>query len=161
MSFYNNSFLSIWQDNPLWSSMPLLYDGFNVNLQLYAKGLAWSIDRKDLKKTFFYFLYVKKQKHIFNQCLSNVKSLIGEKLRAEPTIFSWKKISFSLKLLSGHFICNPALRLFEVLQGFSRTVKKLLFSTVYIRFYTDKTKIQGVFKNHKGTSLFFKDYNFM
>ena len=36
--------------------------------------------------------------HIFNQYLPNLKSLLWK-----PTTFSTEKISFSLKLLSGHF----------------------------------------------------------
>ena len=51
----------------------------------------------------------------FSQYLSNVKSLFADNLRAEKTTFSSEKISFSLKLLSGHFWGNPVLRLFEVL----------------------------------------------
>ena len=38
-----------------------------------------------------------------------------DKLRVEPTIFFIEKISFSLKLFSGHFMGYPSLRLSEVL----------------------------------------------
>ena len=38
-----------------------------------------------------------------------------DKSRVELTIFFIEKISFSLKLFSGHFMGNPSLRLSEVL----------------------------------------------
>ena len=47
---------------------------------------------------------------LFNQYLSNQKSLFVKNSRTESTIFS-----FSLKLLSGHFMGNPSLRMSEVL----------------------------------------------
>ena len=59
-------------------------------------------------KTFFYFLYVEYQKLsfqpiFFNWYLSNEKTAFVDKSRVEPTIFFIEKISFSLKLFSGHF----------------------------------------------------------
>ena len=50
----------------------------------------------------------------FNQFLFNVKNLFAYRLRAEQTTISTEKMSFSLKLLSGLFMGNPALRMFEV-----------------------------------------------
>ena len=63
---------------------------------------------KHLSKTFsiFYKLNSKKrsfQPIFFNWYLSNVKTALVDKLRVEPTIFFLEKISFSLKLFSGHF----------------------------------------------------------
>ena len=51
----------------------------------------------------------------FNWYLSNEKTAFVDKSRVEPTIFFIEKISFSLKLFSGHFMGNPSLRLSEVL----------------------------------------------
>ena len=39
----------------------------------------------------------------FNRYLSNEKTAFVDKSRIEPTIFFIEKISFSLKLFSGHF----------------------------------------------------------
>ena len=39
----------------------------------------------------------------FNRYLSNEKTAFVDKSRIEPTIFLIEKISFSLKLFSGHF----------------------------------------------------------
>ena len=50
--------------------------------------------------------------HIFN----HVKRIFADNYVAEPTIFHGK-VSFSLNLLSGHFMGNPALRLFKVLKS--------------------------------------------
>ena len=84
----------------------------NVKLQLYAKGLAWSRGGggggEPPRKTLFYFLYVEFQKQSFqpiflNRYLFNMKSLFEDNSRVEQTIFTTKKISFSLKLLSDHF----------------------------------------------------------
>ena len=50
-----------------------------------------------------------------NCYLSNEKNTFVENSRVEPTIFFMEKNSFSLKLLSGHFIGNPSLRPSEVL----------------------------------------------
>ena len=55
-----------------------------------------------------HFLYVEKQKqsfqHIFfNWYLSNEKTAFVDKLRVGPTIYFIEKISFCLKLFSGHF----------------------------------------------------------
>ena len=88
--------------------MPFLYDVLTVKLQLYAKGLVWSRGGKHLSKTFsiFYMLNSKKrsfQPIFFNWYLSNVKTALVDKSRVEPTIFFLEKISFSLKLFSGHF----------------------------------------------------------
>ena len=66
----------------------ILYDVCNVKLQLYAKGLAWSM-RKEAKNI-FYFLY----KPIFYLVLSNVKGLFADNLRAVPTTFSSEKYHF-------------------------------------------------------------------
>ena len=59
-------------------------------------------------KTFsiFYMLKSKKksfQPIFFNWYLSNEKTTFVDKSSVEPTIFSIEKISFSLKLFSGHF----------------------------------------------------------
>ena len=88
--------------------MPFIYGGRNVKLQLYAKGLVWSRGGKHFSKNVFYFLYVEKQKQSFqpiflNWYLSNEKTAFVDKSRVEPTIFFIEKISFCLKLFSGHF----------------------------------------------------------
>ena len=41
--------------------------------------------------------------YFFNWYLSNEKTAFVDKSRVEPTIFFIEKISFSLKLFSGHF----------------------------------------------------------
>ena len=67
---------------------------------------------------FMYFLMNSRNRDfnpVFYQYFSNMKSLFAENSRAEPTTFSMKKILFFFKLLCGHFMGNPALRLLEVL----------------------------------------------
>ena len=88
--------------------MPFLYDVRKVKLQLYAKGLVWSRGGKHFSKTFsiFYMLNSKNRvfsPYFFNMYLSNEKMANVDKSRIEPTIFFIEKISFSLKLFSGHF----------------------------------------------------------
>ena len=63
------------------------------------------------------------QPMFYNQYVSKVtvKSFFVDSLEAEQTIFSMGKISFSLKLLSGHIMGNPAKRLMP----FSRINDKL------------------------------------
>ena len=41
--------------------------------------------------------------YFFNWYLSNEKTAFVDKSRVEPTVFFIEKISFSLKLFSGHF----------------------------------------------------------
>ena len=53
--------------------------------------------------------------YFFNWYLFNEKTAFVDKSRVEPIIFFIEKISFSLKLFSGHFMGNPSLRLSEVL----------------------------------------------
>ena len=48
---------------------------------------------------------------VFNQYLSNVKSLFADNSRADSTTISTERILFSFKFDPG----NPSLRLFEVL----------------------------------------------
>ena len=65
-----------------------------------------------LKKNFFLFSLCKMANtefstHIFNRYLSNEQSPFGNNSRAESTIFCMERISYSLKLLSGHFMGNP------------------------------------------------------
>ena len=43
------------------------------------------------------------------------KNTFADNSRVEHTIFLMEKLSFSLKLFSGDFICNLSLRLSEVL----------------------------------------------
>ena len=47
-----------------------------------------------------------------------------DKSRVEPTIFFIEKISFLLKLFSGHFMGNPSLRLSEVLIFFKKSFQE-------------------------------------
>ena len=87
--------------------MPFLYDVCNVKLQLYVKGLVWSWGGQ-FSKTFpiFYLLNSKNksfQPIFFNCYLSNEKTVIADNSRVKATIFFIEKISFSLKLFSGHF----------------------------------------------------------
>ena len=42
--FYNSLFLSILTAFPPVTKHAILYDACNVKLQLYAKGLAWSME---------------------------------------------------------------------------------------------------------------------
>ena len=60
---------------------------------------------KHFSKTFsiFYMLDKSFQPIFFNRYLSNEKMAFVDKSRIEPTIFLIEKISFSLKLFSGHF----------------------------------------------------------
>ena len=44
-----------------------------------------------------------------------MKSTFADNSRVGPTIFLMEKLSFSLKLRSGHFMGNPSLGLSEVL----------------------------------------------
>ena len=67
---------------------------------------------KYLKKPFFYFLYVKLQTLSFQPIFligtyPMLQSPFGNNSRAESTIFCIERISYSLKLLSGHFMGNP------------------------------------------------------
>ena len=88
--------------------MPFLYDVCNVKLQLYAKGLVWSRGGKHFSKTFsiFYMLNSKNRvfyPYFFNCYLSNEKTAFVDNSRVKATIFFIEKISYSLKLFSGHF----------------------------------------------------------
>ena len=88
--------------------MRFLYDVCNVKLQLYAKGLVWSRGGKHFSKTFsiFYMLNSKNrvfQPIFFNCYLSNEKTASVDNSRVKATIFFIEKISFSMKLFSGHF----------------------------------------------------------
>ena len=70
--------------------------------------IAVDLGRKAIKQTNF------KKSLLFSICciakqsfqpiyFSNEKNLFADNWRAEPTIFSIERISYSLKLLSGHF----------------------------------------------------------
>ena len=59
-------------------------------------------------KTFsiFYLLNSKNRvfhQYIFNRYLSNEKNTFTDNSRVEPTILFMKRLSFSMKLFSGHF----------------------------------------------------------
>ena len=83
--------------------MQFVYDVCNVKLPLHAKGFnrgwGWGRGGKAPKKPFSisYMLNNRKKRFqlIFSiQNLSNVESLLADNLRAEPTIFLMKQISF-------------------------------------------------------------------
>ena len=113
ISFCNKLFLSILTSFPPWPIMPFLYDVWNVKLRQYAKGLVWSRGESTSVKLFF--LYVGFQPIFLNRYMSNEKNTFADNSRVEPTIFLMEKLSFSMKLFSGHFMGNPSLRLSEVL----------------------------------------------
>ena len=89
--------------------MPFLYDVCNVKLQLYAKGLVWSRGGKHFSKTFSNFYMLNSKNRVFNPYFSIVtcpmrkKKTFVDNSRVKATIFFIEKISFSLKLFSGHF----------------------------------------------------------
>ena len=58
---------------------------------------------KHFSKTFSIFCMLNSKNRFFNWYLSNKKTAFVDKSRVEPTIFFIEKISFSLKLYSGHF----------------------------------------------------------
>ena len=63
---------------------------------------------KHVSKTFSIFYMLKNKKQGFqpifsNRYLSNEKNTFADNSRVEPTIFLMEKLSFSLKLFSGHF----------------------------------------------------------
>ena len=103
--------------------MQFLYDACNVKRQLYAKGLAWSMEEGwvgEESTIFFSFSNMFNSRNscqpiFFNRYLSDEKSLFADNSRVEPTIVSMEKISYPLKLLSGHINHNPSLGLSEVL----------------------------------------------
>ena len=53
-------------------------------------------------KTFSIFFMLNSKNRVFNWYLSNEKTAFVDKSRVEPTFFFIEKISFSLKLSSGH-----------------------------------------------------------
>ena len=70
-------------------------------------GGGGGVGSTSVKLFFFYFLYVEWQKQsfqpiFFDWYLSNETAFV-DKSRVEPTICFIKKISFSLKLFTGHF----------------------------------------------------------
>ena len=100
--------------------MSFVYDVCNVKLQLYAKGLACSMGESISKHLFLY--YRRKtgfSTHIFNQYLPNVKTLFADNLRAEQNTFLMGKNIIFFETFIGHFMGNPALRLFEVFNTYS------------------------------------------
>ena len=89
--------------------MLFVYDVCNIKLQLYAKGLAWSIGGGGALKTRFLFpTYMLNSKNrvfnpYFNRYLRNEKNPFVDNSSAEPTLFSMEKNVVFLNLLSGHF----------------------------------------------------------
>ena len=88
--------------------MPFLYDVWNVKLQLYAKGLVWSRGGKHFSKTFSIFYMLNGKNRVFNPYFSigtcpMRKLLLWISRGLNLIIFFIEKISFSLKLFSGHF----------------------------------------------------------
>ena len=75
----------------------------------------------------FYMLNSKNsfQPIFFNWYLSNVKTAFVDKSRVEPSFFFIERISFSLKLFSGHFYG----------QSFIKTARGPLFLLSYIYSY--------------------------
>ena len=83
-----------------------------------------------------------------------------DKSRVEPTIFFIEKISFSLKLFSGHFMGNPSLRLSEVLLADIHTwltqIRLLLEELTDLGpHYLHKDVINGQ-TNYKGDDIYGK-----
>ena len=117
--FIINYFWAFWQHSHPWPTMPF-YMVWNVKLQLYAKGLVWSQGGKHFSKTFSISYMLNSKNSVSNpyfHLLSNKKNIFVDNSRVEPTIFFMDKISFSLKLFSGHVMGNPSIRLSEVLYG--------------------------------------------
>ena len=88
--------------------MPFLYDVCNVKLQLYAKGLVWSQGGKHFRKTFSIFYMLNSKNRVFNPYFSIVTCPMRKRLLwiirgLKLLSFFIEKISFSLKLFSGHF----------------------------------------------------------
>ena len=70
----------------------------------------------------------------FNWHLSNEKLFFVGKSRVELTFFI-EKISFSMKLFSGHFMGNPSLRLSEVFKDFLMTFNSSLGLFVHLSLF--------------------------
>ena len=85
--------------------MPFLYDVRNVKLQLYAKRLVWSPwgVGEHFSKTFSIFYMLNSKIRVFDWHLSNEINAFADNSSVEPIIFFIEKLSFSLKLFSGHF----------------------------------------------------------
>ena len=109
ISSYNKVFFNISTTSPPWPIMPFSYDVWNVKLQLYAKGLVWSWGRgrKHFSKKFSIFYMLNSKNRVFNPNFQLVlvqwETVFVNKSRVEPIAFFIEKISFSLKLFSGHF----------------------------------------------------------
>ena len=80
----------------------------------------------------------------FNWYLSNEKTAFVDKSRVEPTIFFIEKISFTLKLFSGHFYG----------QSFIKTVRGpwLSYDKSLIHFFIGHDFNRGTFHSPKITS---------
>ena len=90
---------------------------------------------KHFSKTFsiFYMLNSKNRvfsPYFFNRYFSNEKTAFVDKSRIEPTIFLIEKISFSLKLFSGHFYG----------QSFIKTVRGPFLTIKYILLNDEKRR---------------------
>ena len=77
-------------------------------------------------KLFSIFYMLNSKNRVFqpiflNRYLSKEKNNFADNSSVEPAIFLMEKLSFSMKLFSGHFLYNPSLRLSEVLSMFSYT----------------------------------------
>ena len=90
--------------------MPFLYDVLNVKLQLYARGLVWSRGgggwSTSVKLFLFSICWIAKTVfsiHIFNWYLSNEKNNFADNSSVEPALVLMEKLSFSMKIFSGHF----------------------------------------------------------
>ena len=84
------------------------YDVRNVKLQLYTKGLVWSRGESTSVKLFLFSICGIAKNRVFNPYFSigicpMRKRLLWISRGMHLLSFSWKKISFSLKLFSGHF----------------------------------------------------------
>ena len=91
---------------------PFFYRMCYVRLTLCAKGYrSLAKGGKHFKKPLYYFLYVILSTHPCPMRKAILRIIRGLNL----LYFSWKNISLSLKLLSGHFMGKPSFRLSEVL----------------------------------------------
>ena len=115
ISFYNiiKCFWAFSQRSPV-TNHAVLYDVWNVKLQLYAKGLVWSRGggSTSVKLFLFSICWIAKTEfttHIFNWYLSNEKTAFVDKSSVEPTIFFIEKYHFLWNFSLVYFMGNPSL----------------------------------------------------
>ena len=75
----------------------------------------------------------------FNWYLSYEKNTFADNLRVEPTIIFMEKISFSLKLFSGHFYGQSFIKTVRGPCSYNNTAKGIrLLNKIVIFVYTEK-----------------------